>query len=91
MNTNEQNTITEIIIWTRDESEQFRGSHGAGRERRRVAGHRRRNRLDGVVNAHQLDAREFLDIWRVDELRGITDEGGYLRIGSLTIYTQLIE
>jgi xanthine dehydrogenase small subunit len=43
-----------------------------------------------LMNAHLLDAAEFLDIWRVDELRGITDEGERLRIGALTTYTQLI-
>jgi CO/xanthine dehydrogenase FAD-binding subunit len=44
-----------------------------------------------LMNAHMLDAGEFLDIWRVDELRGITDEGDALRIGALTTYTQLIK
>lgn len=44
-----------------------------------------------LMNARLLDAEEFLDIWRVDELRGITDEGDSLRIGALTTYTQLIE
>jgi len=43
-----------------------------------------------LMNAHMLDAAEFLDIWRVNELRGITDEGDALRIGALTTYTQLI-
>jgi xanthine dehydrogenase small subunit len=43
-----------------------------------------------LMNAHMLDAAGFLDIWRVDELRGIADEGGHLRIGALTTYTQLI-
>lgn len=43
-----------------------------------------------LMNAHLLDAADFLDIWRVDELRGITDEGDRLRIGALTTYTQLI-
>ncbi len=43
-----------------------------------------------LMNAHMLDAPDFLDIWRVDELRGITDEGDALRIGALTTYTQLI-
>jgi len=43
-----------------------------------------------LLNAHMLDASDFLDIWRVDELRGITDEGDALRIGALTTYTQLI-
>jgi xanthine dehydrogenase small subunit len=44
-----------------------------------------------LMNAHMLNAEEFLDIWRVDELRGITDEGDALRIGALTTYTQLIK
>ena len=43
-----------------------------------------------LMNAGKLDAGEFLDIWGVDELRGIADEGATLRIGSLTTYTQLI-
>src|ERR1044072_3581766 len=43
-----------------------------------------------LMNAHQLDAANFLDIWRVNELRGIADEGDRLRIGALTTYTQLI-
>lgn len=44
-----------------------------------------------LMNAHLLDASEFLDIWRVDELRGITDDGKALRIGALTTYSQLIQ
>ena len=44
-----------------------------------------------LMNAHILDASDFLDIWRVDALRGITDEGETLRIGALTTYTQLIK
>jgi CO/xanthine dehydrogenase FAD-binding subunit len=44
-----------------------------------------------LMNAHMLDAPEFLDIWRVDELRGINDEGDTLRIGALATYTQLIK
>jgi len=44
-----------------------------------------------LMNAHMLDASDFLDIWRVDELRGITEEGDTLRIGALTTYTQLIK
>lgn len=43
-----------------------------------------------LMNAHLLDVADFLDIWQVDELRGIADEGDYLRIGALTTYTQLI-
>ncbi|HEX5735348.1 MAG TPA: xanthine dehydrogenase family protein subunit M [Blastocatellia bacterium] len=44
-----------------------------------------------LMNARMLDAAEFLDIWRLDELRGITDEGDRLRIGALATYTQLIK
>jgi carbon-monoxide dehydrogenase medium subunit len=43
-----------------------------------------------LMNAHQLDAREFMDIWRVDELRGISDEGNTIKIGALTTYTEII-
>lgn len=43
-----------------------------------------------LMNAHMLDESDFLDIWRVDELRGIVDEGNALRIGALTTYTELI-
>ena len=43
-----------------------------------------------LMNAHMLDAGTFLDIWRIDELRGVTDEGDALRVGALTTYTQLI-
>jgi CO/xanthine dehydrogenase FAD-binding subunit len=43
-----------------------------------------------LLNAGGLDAAEFLDIWRVSELRGIEDDGDALRIGALTTYTQLI-
>jgi CO/xanthine dehydrogenase FAD-binding subunit len=44
-----------------------------------------------LMNARQLDAAEFIDIWRLNELRGITDEGETIRIGALTTYTQLIK
>lgn len=44
-----------------------------------------------LMNARLLDAAEFLDIWRLDELRGVTDEGDLLRIGSLATYTELIK
>ena len=43
-----------------------------------------------LMNAHQLDARAFLDIWRLDELRGIADEEATIRIGALTTYTEII-
>jgi xanthine dehydrogenase small subunit len=35
-------------------------------------------------------ARRFVDLWPLDELRGISTEGDTLRIGALTTYTQLI-
>src|SRR5215471_5671484 len=44
-----------------------------------------------LLNAHQLDAPEFLNIWRVDELRGVTEEENVLRIGAMATYTQLIQ
>jgi len=44
-----------------------------------------------ALNAYALPAAEFLDIWRVGELRGIADEGETLRIGALTTYTDLIK
>src|SRR5262249_38593726 len=43
-----------------------------------------------LMNAHQLEGEEFVDIWGLDELRGIDDEGDHLRIGALTSYTGLI-
>jgi xanthine dehydrogenase small subunit len=43
-----------------------------------------------LMNAHTLVATEFIDIWRVNELRGIADEGDCLRVGALTTYTELI-
>ena len=43
-----------------------------------------------LMNAHTLNISEFLDIWRIDELRGISDEGADLRVGALTTYTRLI-
>jgi CO/xanthine dehydrogenase FAD-binding subunit len=43
-----------------------------------------------LMNAHQLDASQFLNIWGVEELRGITEEDDIMRIGALTTYTQLI-
>jgi xanthine dehydrogenase small subunit len=43
-----------------------------------------------LMNAHQLEAASFLDLWRVNELRGISDAGTHLRLGALATYTQLI-
>lgn len=44
-----------------------------------------------LMNSGQLGAPEFLNIWGVEELRGVTDEGLALRIGALTTHTQLIQ
>jgi CO/xanthine dehydrogenase FAD-binding subunit len=44
-----------------------------------------------LMNAGLLDASAFVDIWRLDELRGVSDEGDAIRIGALTTFTQLIE
>jgi xanthine dehydrogenase small subunit len=44
-----------------------------------------------ALNAGSLDAEDFIDIWRLNELRGIDDEGATIRIGALTTYTQLIK
>ena len=43
-----------------------------------------------LMNAGQLNATEFLNIWGIGELRGIADAGEYLRIGALTTFTQLV-
>ncbi|MGH9855742.1 MAG: FAD binding domain-containing protein [Blastocatellia bacterium] len=44
-----------------------------------------------LMNGRLLDTKEFVDIWRLNELRGIRDEGETIRIGALTTYTQLIK
>ncbi len=44
-----------------------------------------------ALNARSLGADEFIDIWRLNELRGVVDEGETIRIGALTTYTQLIK
>jgi CO/xanthine dehydrogenase FAD-binding subunit len=44
-----------------------------------------------AINAGSLDAKEFIDIWRLNELRGIDDEGETIRVGALTTYTQMIK
>ena len=47
---------------------------------------------DVFVNLHfgTTPARRFLNLWPLDELRGIEARGGVLRIGGLTTYTELI-
>jgi CO/xanthine dehydrogenase FAD-binding subunit len=43
-----------------------------------------------ALNARTLNHREFLDLWPINELRGIDDRGEFIRIGALTTYSQLI-
>ena len=47
---------------------------------------------DVYVGLHfaTLTRQRFIDIWPLDELRGITLKGSVLRIGALTTYTELI-
>jgi CO/xanthine dehydrogenase FAD-binding subunit len=40
-----------------------------------------------LLNGGQLRARRFLNLWRLDELRGIDVVDGALRLGALTTYT----
>ena len=44
-----------------------------------------------LLNAKLYSAPAFLDIWRIDELRGIREDGGRLRIGALTSFTQIVQ
>src|SRR5215468_3933060 len=44
-----------------------------------------------ALNAGSLATKECIDIRRLNELRGIEDEGETIRIGALTTYTQLIK
>jgi CO/xanthine dehydrogenase FAD-binding subunit len=37
-----------------------------------------------------LESRHFIDLWPLDELRGIEERAGLLRIGALTTYSDLI-
>lgn len=47
---------------------------------------------DVFVNLHfgTTDARRFIHLWPLDELRGIETRGGVLRLGALTTYTDVI-
>src|SRR5688572_16570757 len=38
-----------------------------------------------------MKQQRFIDLWPLDELRGISVKGGMLRIGALTTFTELIE
>jgi CO/xanthine dehydrogenase FAD-binding subunit len=42
-----------------------------------------------LMNARSCDAVHFLNIWGLDELRGITDKGSELRIGALTTFAEI--
>lgn len=41
------------------------------------------------LNLGTLDARHFLNLWALDELRGVTLADGMLRIGALTTWTSI--
>ena len=41
-------------------------------------------------NTQMLQSAEYINIWGLDELRGIIDEGERIRIGALATYTELI-
>ena len=43
-----------------------------------------------TLNFGALKATRFLNLWRLDELRGIAHRDGMLRIGALTTYSELI-
>jgi CO/xanthine dehydrogenase FAD-binding subunit len=47
---------------------------------------------DVFVNLHfgTTSDRRFINIWGLDELRGISADGGVLRLGALTTYTEMI-
>jgi CO/xanthine dehydrogenase FAD-binding subunit len=47
---------------------------------------------DVFVNLHfgTTSDRRFLNLWALDELRGISADGGVLRLGALTTYTEMI-
>src|SRR4051794_25041070 len=43
-----------------------------------------------TLNAGTLRERRFLDLWRLDALRGIDKDGKWLRLGALTTWTDCI-
>lgn len=47
---------------------------------------------DVYVGLHfgTLEEQRFIDLWNLDELRGISVKGNVLRVGALTTYTELI-
>jgi xanthine dehydrogenase small subunit len=42
-----------------------------------------------AINAGTFPGRAFLDIWGLDELKGMTDTGDVLRIGALVTYSEI--
>lgn len=47
---------------------------------------------DVYVGLHfgTMPPRRFIDLWQLDELRGITESSGVVRVGALTTYTEII-
>lgn len=43
-----------------------------------------------ALNFGTLTAKRFMNLWRLDELRGITREDGGVRIGALSTYTEIL-
>src|SRR5882724_2315636 len=43
------------------------------------------------LNARMLIAPDYLDIWRLEELRTIEDEGNSILLGAMTTYTDIIK
>ncbi len=43
-----------------------------------------------TLNFGTQPARNFLDLWKLDELRGIHADGGVLRLGALTTMTEIV-
>jgi len=43
-----------------------------------------------LLNARTFHANAFLDIWRINELRGISEQGERIRIGALTSFSAII-
>ena len=44
-----------------------------------------------LMNAGLIPGGDFIDIWKLDELRGINEEANTLKIGALTTYSDLIQ
>ena len=55
------------------------------------ADRRLHRRLRRPALRHAADQQRFIDLWPLDELRGISVDRDVLRIGALTTYTEIIE